>query len=87
MIPIRISRVRALIVQRLRDIINVKIVSKLYAKIRSIEFEHFTESYTIFLKSGKSKNSDGRNSVNNQDTMNQKSHMIILLYPALSDRC
>ena len=56
---------------------NVKIVSKLYAKIRSIEFEHLTGSDTIFLKSGKSKNGDGRNSVNNQDTMKQKSHMII----------
>lgn len=46
-------------------------------KIRSIEFEHLTGSDTIFLKSGKSKNGDGRNSVNNQDTMKQKSHMII----------
>ena len=55
----------------------MKIVSKLYVKIRSIEFEHLTGSDTIFLKSGKSKNGDGRNSVNNQDTMKQKSHMII----------
>ena len=54
--PKKASRqsIRALIVRRLSNI-YVKKVSKLYAKIRSIEFEHFTESYTIFLKSGKSK--------------------------------
>lgn len=31
----------------------------------------------IFLVSGKSRNIGGRNNVNNQDTMNQKSHMLI----------